>query len=55
MITSVNGEETPTVARLKEVLDSTSAGDEASVTYVRADEDGSYSEDSAVTVTVVLQ
>ena len=55
VITSVNGEETPTVARLKEVLDSTSAGDEASVTYVRADEDGSYSEDSAVTVTVVLQ
>ena len=55
VITSVNGEETPTVARLKEVLSSTSAGDEAEVTYVRPDENGDYNEDNAVTVTVVLQ
>jgi len=55
VITSVGGKETPTVVKLKEVLSSTSAGDEVEVTYVRPDEDGDYSEDNAVTVTVTLQ
>ena len=55
VITSVDGKETPTVVKLKEVLSSTSAGDEVEVTYVRPDEDGDYSEDNAVTVTVTLQ
>ena len=55
VITSVDGKETPTVVKLKEVLSSTSAGDEVEVTYVRPDEDGDYSEDNVVTVTVTLQ
>ncbi len=55
LIIAVNGEETPSVTALKEILSSTGAGDEAQVTYIRADENGDYNEDAAVTVTVVLQ
>ncbi len=55
LIIAVNGEETPSVTALKEILSTTGAGDEAQVTYIRADENGDYNEDAAVTVTVVLQ